>query len=100
MSASLKNVNFSFDGLEKNSWKLLKKISIGQVLGFVNVAAYDSNGNKLGNDVVPSGGAYALTVNIAGLAKGTNVLSIQAFSLAAGQLYPRLRCRLFFLFDS
>ena len=41
LSASLKNVNFSFDGLEKNSWKLLKKISIGQVLGFVNVAAYD-----------------------------------------------------------
>jgi hypothetical protein len=52
---------------------------------WVNVAAYDVNGNKIGNDVTPSNGAYSISVNTTQLANGSDEIQVFAFSVPAGQ---------------
>ena len=52
---------------------------------WVNIAAYDVNGNKIGNDVTPSNGAYSISVNTTQLANGSDEIQVTAFSVPAGQ---------------
>jgi len=70
-----------------NNASVSGSIQIKGVAGseWVNIAAYNSSGSKVANDVAPANGAYALTVNATQLAQGSNALSVMAFSVAAGQ---------------
>ena len=51
----------------------------------MNIAAYDVNGNKIGNDVTPANGAYSISVNTTQLANGSDEIQVTAFSVPAGQ---------------
>lgn len=60
---------FALTGTAGNAW--------------VNVAAFDSNGVKVGPDTKPVSGKWSMTIT--GLPTGSNALSVTAFSVPAGQ---------------
>lgn len=52
---------------------------------WVNIAAYDVNGNKICSDVTPSSaGAFSLSCNTSTLVTGSNTVDVMAFSTPAG----------------
>lgn len=52
---------------------------------WVNVAAYDITGKKLGSDAKPAGGAFTIDVPAGALAKGAQTIAVKAWDVPAGQ---------------
>lgn len=69
-SGSAEGASFTMSGLAGSSW--------------VNVAVYDSGGNKVGPDVTPVGNAWSTTINM-GSETGSQTLTAKAFSVPPGQ---------------
>jgi hypothetical protein len=69
-SGSAEGTTFTMSGTAGSNW--------------VNVAVYDSGGNKVGADVTPSGGAWSTTINM-GSETGSQTLTAMAFSVPPGQ---------------
>jgi beta-glucanase (GH16 family) len=52
---------------------------------WVNVAAFDAKGNKIGADVTPTNGVFVLTVDVSKLPGGLQTVTVAAFSVPPGR---------------